>query len=57
MNASAIRQARLGLGLTQESMAERLGLSVRHYKRLESGATPVSQSLARLVAYETSASP
>lgn len=56
MNANAIRQARLGLGLTQEAMSERLGLSVRHYKRLESGATPVSQSLARLVAYETSAS-
>lgn len=57
MNANAIRQARLGLGLTQEAMAERLGLSVRHYKRLESGTTPVSASLSRLVEYETSASP
>lgn len=57
MNANAIRQARLSLGLTQERMAERLGLSPRHYKRLESGATPVSASLSRLVQYETSASP
>lgn len=57
MSPQQIRKARLGLGLTQETMAERIGLSPRHYKRLESGATPVSESLARLVAYETSASP
>lgn len=57
MNANAIRNARLGLGLTQETMAERLGLSVRHYKRLEAGTTPTSASLARLVQYEIGASP
>jgi len=52
MHKEQLRQARIAGGLTQEAMAYRLGLSPRHYKRLESGATRISESLARLVQYE-----
>ena len=52
MHREQLRQARIASGLTQEAMAYRLGLSPRHYKRLESGATPISESLARLAQYE-----
>ena len=34
---SNLRQARLGAGLTQEKLAEKLGISLRQYKRIESG--------------------
>lgn len=52
MNKEQLRAMRIASGLTQESIADRLGLSPRHYKRLESGATRISESLARLVQYE-----
>jgi len=52
MHKEQLRQARIASGLTQETMAYRLGLSPRHYKRLESGATRISESLARLAQYE-----
>ena len=52
MDKESLRAMRLARGLTQESIAERLGLSPRHYKRLESGATPIRETLARLIAHE-----
>ncbi len=52
MNKEQLRAMRLANGLTQESIAERLGLSPRHYKRLESGATPIRETLARLIMHE-----
>lgn len=52
MDRQGLRALRLARGLTQESMADRIGLSPRHYKRLESGATPIRETLARLIAHE-----
>lgn len=34
-----LKEARLNAGLTQEKMAEMLGISLRHYKYIESGKT------------------
>ena len=52
MDKQSLRALRLAKGLTQESMADRIGLSPRHYKRLESGATPIRETLARLIVHE-----
>lgn len=52
MTKEQLRAMRIANGLTQESIADKLGLSPRHYKRLESGATRISESLARLAQYE-----
>ena len=37
-----IRDARMAQGLTQEKMAERLGMSALHYGRLERGSRPAA---------------
>ena len=52
MDKESLLAMRLARGLTQESMADRIGLSPRHYKRLESGATPIRETLARLIVHE-----
>ena len=52
MNKQSLRAMRLAKGLTQEAIADRIGLSPRHYKRLESGATPIRETLARLIVHE-----
>lgn len=52
MTNEQLRHARRDNGLTQETMAERLGISTRHYKRLESGASPIRESIARLARHE-----
>jgi transcriptional regulator with XRE-family HTH domain len=52
MTKEQLRAMRLANGLTQESIADKLGLSPRHYKRLESGATPIRETLARLIMHE-----
>lgn len=52
MDKESLRALRLSRGLSQESMADRIGLSPRHYKRLESGATPIRETLARLIVHE-----
>ena len=52
MDKQSLRAMRLARGLTQEAIADRIGLSPRHYKRLESGATPIREALARLIAHE-----
>ena len=52
MDKASLRAMRLARGLSQERLADRLGLSPRHYKRLESGATPIRETLARLILHE-----
>ena len=52
MDKASLRALRLSRGLSQERLAERLGLSPRHYKRLESGATPIRETLSRLIVHE-----
>ena len=32
-----LKAARLGLGLTQQEMADRIGVSLRYYQRIEKG--------------------
>lgn len=54
MNAQAIRNARLSLGLTQAAFAERLGISDRYVRNLERGDRQASNALARIIAIETS---
>ena len=34
-----LKQARKAAGLTQQAMADRLGVGLRHYKKIESGET------------------
>lgn len=34
-----LKEARKNAGLTQEKMAERLGIGLRHYKKIEKGET------------------
>lgn len=52
MDRAALRALRIAKGMTQEAMAYRLCLSPRHYKRLESGQTRISASLAKLARHE-----
>jgi transcriptional regulator with XRE-family HTH domain len=53
MNANAIRQARLALGLTQAAFAERLGISDRYMRNLERGDRQAGNALARIIAMES----
>lgn len=48
MNHENLRQWRASRGLTQERASEQLGISTRHYKRLESGS-PITETLQRLI--------
>jgi transcriptional regulator with XRE-family HTH domain len=48
--SAAIRRRRKALGFTQEDVAHRAGLSVRHYQSLESGAVNPSYLVVRSVA-------
>ena len=34
-----LQEARIKAGLTQQQMAEKLGIGLRHYKKIESGET------------------
>lgn len=49
--ARRISEIRLGLGLTQESAAERLGMSLKGYQRIERGLQNLTlKRLARVAA-------
>ena len=56
--AAAMKGRRKGLGLTQEDVADRLGLVTRQYQKLESGQVNVTlRTLCRIAAaLETSVS-
>ena len=49
MTHQELRALRLAYGLTQETMAERVGLSPRQYKRIEYGECRLDDTLAKLV--------
>lgn len=49
MTRYELKAIRVAHGLTQESMAERVGLSWRQYQRIESGNSRVDETLAKLV--------
>ncbi len=55
MNAQAIRNARLSLGLTQAQFAERLGISDRYMRNLERGDRQPGNALARIIQLESGA--
>ena len=40
-----LKEARQKAGMTQQQMADRLGIGLRHYKKIESGETLGSVSL------------
>ena len=40
---------RAEMGWTQQQMADRCGVTVQHYQRVESGRSPPSWALARLI--------
>ena len=44
-----MRERRIMLGLTQQQMAERLGISREHYNGLERGRYPVTERTALVV--------
>jgi len=49
MDKIQLKDWRAMRGLTQEQASEALGISARHYKRLEAGA-PITDTLQRLIA-------
>lgn len=49
MTPQQIRQWRKAKGWTQEETAKQLGLSWRQYQRLESGDSPVTGPIERIV--------
>lgn len=44
-----IKQWRKAKGLTQERAAQALGLSYRHYQRLEAGHSPLTETMEILI--------
>ena len=50
MTARGLREYRtLALGLTQAELAEKLGISERHYIRLENGQSPINDKVRRMI--------
>lgn len=49
MNRYELKATRQAFNLTQEAMAEHIGLSWRQYQRLEAGDNAISESLAKLI--------
>ena len=49
MTAAEITKLRTGLGITQQNASERLGISLRHYQRLEAGHSIPSPALGKLI--------
>lgn len=46
-----MKQRRLQLGLSQEAVAEKVGVSVRRYQEIETGALPLNPRLDTLIKY------
>ena len=44
-----LKEWRKAKGLTQEKAAQKLGLSHRHYQRLEAGHSPMTETLEILI--------
>jgi len=49
MTASELQNARNRLGLTKAEMARRIGLTWRHYHRLEQGDVEITRTVELLV--------
>ena len=49
MDNVQLKQRRAVMGLTQEQAAESLGLSLRHYQKLEAGHNGITDTVAKLV--------
>ena len=45
MQPHELREARDSARLSQAMLSERLGITPRHYRRLESGVTPISKHM------------
>ena len=49
MTPQEIFMDRCGLGLTQKEAADRIGITLRHYQRIESGQAVVTKTIAKLL--------
>lgn len=52
MTPAEMKERRNKLHLTQAQIAEKLGITLRHYQRLESGKTPVTGAMVKLLPRE-----
>lgn len=52
MTPAEMKERRNKLHLTQAQVAEKLGITLRHYQRLESGKTPVTGAMIKLLPRE-----
>jgi transcriptional regulator with XRE-family HTH domain len=50
MDKTDFAAARKALGLTQDQLGQRLGLTRRHVRNMETGKTPIRQVYATLIA-------
>lgn len=49
MTSAEITKLRAMMGITQQNASERLGISLRHYQRLEAGHSIPSPALGKLI--------
>jgi len=52
MTPEEIKQSRKLLKLTQSDMADRIGITPRHYQRIESGEVPLTGAMRKIVPLE-----
>ena len=52
MTPQEIRERRKELSLTQAEVAKRIGITVRHYNRIETGASPITTVMSKVVKME-----
>ncbi len=57
MDGATLRRLRRRAGLTQQALADRLGLTANHLARLERGESRITDPLARLIALTLGAKP
>lgn len=48
-NSNIVKEWRKSKGLTQEKAARALGISYRHYQRIESGHSPITETIEILI--------
>jgi transcriptional regulator with XRE-family HTH domain len=52
MTPSEIKERRKLLNLTQADVAKRIGITLRHYHRIESGTSPLTTVMKKVVKME-----
>jgi len=52
MTPAEMKERRKELNLTQEELAKRIGITLRHYSRLELGICPMTKVMQKVVKME-----